>query len=50
MDKPPTSYTCSTCGSAVLVYGEKIVRSCLHSDAKVVANIAATAHGEGKVQ
>ena len=50
MDKPATSYSCSVCGSAVLVYGEKIVRSCLHLDAKVVANIAATAFGEGKVQ
>lgn len=50
MDKPPTSYVCAVCGSAVLVHGEKVVRSCAHSGAKVIANIAATAYGEGKVK
>ena len=40
-------YACATCGMAVIVIGESVIRACPHADSGVTANMEAVAYGVG---
>jgi uncharacterized Zn finger protein (UPF0148 family) len=45
-----TGYKCKECGAPVVIADGKVIRSCNHKDAVVVASMTATATGEGKAE
>lgn len=42
-----TGYTCATCRASVSVVDGLITRTCAHSESAVLADMEATAYGEG---
>lgn len=46
-DPGDTGYVCERCGLPVTPVNGALVRSCLHTDAKVIATMEAEVFGEG---
>jgi hypothetical protein len=46
-EKPPTTYRCAECGEPATVVDGVVVRTCSHDHAPIVADLHATAYGEG---
>jgi hypothetical protein len=40
-------YTCADCGEAVVIFDGKTFKTCEHTDAAVLANMAAVVRGSG---